>query len=140
MKAKILIMILSALVVGCVAPLKVAYNWESFESVEVAGSSSLPVDFNTAWDAVTRTASDMQMTPIAKIRDSGILTFVRTDKKYSNATHQITVRLMTDPSENETQVWLRAFVFTLFKKSAGNVFPSDGSIENEFMEKLRENI
>ena len=124
---------------ACVQPIKVAYDWEEFEKVRDVDSAVVDATFDATWSAAKGAAIDMQLTPVAEDVDSGILTFVKPDEEFSNASYQLTVRLIREDS-GDTRVWLRAFIFTSFKEQARSVMPSDGSFENEFFEAMQQRI
>ena len=141
MRSTILLLILVACggLFGCVAPMKMAYDWEDFEKVRHEDSTVIDANFDSAWRAAKQAAVELQLTSVAEDMGSGILTFIKAEEPYSNASFQLTVRLMRE-HDGDTRVWLRAFVYTNNAGHAGGVFPTDGSLENEFIEAMQQSI
>ena len=141
MRSTILFLILVACGVlsGCAAPMKFAYDWEEFERVRHEDSTVIDANFDSAWRAAKQAAVELQLTPVVENMGSGILTFIKAEEPYSNASFQLTVRLLREHDGN-TRVWLRAVVYTNNTGLAGSVFPTDGSLENEFIEAMQQNF
>ncbi len=139
MMMRIAIVLCCFMLSACPQPMKVAYNWEDFEKVRATDSELVSTGFDSAWSAAQQAGSELQMTPVAEDRNSGVLTFVKKDEKFGNASHQLTVRITPDDAYR-TRVWLRAFMFTKFGERASNVFPSDGTLENEFFDLMQQKI
>ena len=139
MRLIILILIGCSVLSGCVTPSKFEYDWEEFEKVRHEDSTLVDANFDSAWRAAKQAAVDLQLTPIAENMGSGILTFIKAEESYGNAFFQLTVRLLRE-HDGDTRVWLRASVYTNNAGIAGSVFPSDGSLENEFIEAMQQSI
>jgi hypothetical protein len=128
---------LLCLLTACGAPRRLAVDWSSYTTPLAADRIVLPLDLPSADRKVRQTAAQMSFTVVLADERTGSYTFTRADPKFANIVSVLSVGLW-GLGDGSTQLRVRGYAFgnSVFPPAASKAFPSDGSIEKEFMQAL----